>query len=748
MSSKTMRTGTRALAISVSALALSTSLAAAQTATEAAVADLMSSGKYLSGDKHNHTTCTDGSTSIQALVNESIVTYELDWFAQTGHGGEGVRDCRFTDPEYDGANTGEGDFWENTVGLDAIKGDEETTGGFGAGAFFEDGNGREMWRWQMLTEYSYPLLRGMARTAEAPVWLGIESVVPGHEHVSMAIIDQQMRSTGNAYSTGQFEYLFDRSDDDTSGGEENDFENPANNGEPKNFDTAGFDGHARSVRSVEWLRENFPFDSYYVPAHVERQGGFDFDGTRGFNVEHFRDYHTAGLFNSSRGSQSVAMGAEMIAGHQAPNGGRGTYEADRPSAGFGTYGGAGAYSAAEVTVPGKDFDGNDITNATLNEIRAELNALFEDQFTEPSGSDAYDQLDACSDCADPAPEGIGTVTQERLVLGRPGIATMWDALLGEGRRFWNFGSSDWHNRGQFGPFEPQTTLDFFPGEYQKIWVRVPNGENVGFNRGSATRITSAMRRGDHFSVMGDLIDEFYFVICQGDKCATMGQQLNANPNGEDLEWRIVLKDPEGVNNSPYTFDNPSLLQLDISTPMNEPVLSHIDVISGEFSERIDPEDPEYTTNVANPTTAIFASVDNLAGEFDVDGEFLVASGTIEASSLEADTYFRVRGTNMPKGTPNETDADGNPLLDDFALLIPCTAEGDADLDQTAEVASNAGSSFNVRNQVLGQFDPSACPAHLPVDSDGVKRLDADVEAWADLWFYAQPIFVNIPDSFR
>ena len=745
MSSTTMRLGARALTLSVSALALSTSLAAAQTVPAIFIDQLEAGGSYLSGDKHNHTTCSDGSTSVQTLVNESITTYDLDWFAQTGHGGEGTRDCRFSDPEYDGANSGEGDFWETTVGVDNIGGDEELSTGFGAGDFF-DRPAREMWRWQSITEFAYPLQRDMGRIANQPVWIGIESVVPGHEHVSMAIIDQQMRATGNAYATGQFEYLWDRSDDDTSGGDENDFENPANNGVPKNFDTVGDAGHARSVASVEWLREFHPRDSYYVPAHVERQGGFDVNGTRGFNVEHFRDYHNAGLLGPFRGSQSIAMGAEMIAGHQSPRGGRGTYEADRPSAGFGTYGGAGAYGAAEVTRPGLDFDGNEITNATLTEIRDEFNALFENQFTEPSGADAYDQLDACNDCADPAPEGIGTVERERIVLGRPGLATMWDALLGEGRRFWIFGSSDWHNRGEFGPFEPQSTLDFFPGEYQKIWVYTTSGDDSAFNRGSATRITSAMRRGAHFSVMGDLIDEFYFVMCQGLNCASMGQQLNVNRNGPDIEWMVKLKDPEGVNNSPYSFDNPSLLQVGLNTPMNEPVLSHIDIISGNFTSRIDPADPAYSENVANPTTAIFATIDNLAGEFTAEDEFLVASGSIPAADFEVDTYFRVRGTNMPKGTPNESDADGNPLLDDFSFLITCEAEGEAGTDQTAEVASASGSGFNVRNQVLGGFDPTACPAHLPVDENGVKRMDADVEAWADLWFYANPIFVNVADG--
>ena len=726
-----------ALFCGVSAFALTAGLAAAEENAENFIAELQAAGSYLSGDKHNHTTCTDGAMSVQTVVNESLITYGLDWFAQTGHGGEGNRDCRFDDPEYNGAVSGSGDFWENTIGVENIKGDEEFSGGNGAGAFFGR-SAREMWRWQSLSEYAYQLQHAMGELADEPAWLGIEHNAPGHEHVSMAIVGNQFRgANSNAYATGQFEYLFDRSDDDTSGGEDNDYTNPANNGIPKDFDRTGTVGHQRSIVAVDWLANNYTWDSYYVPAHVERQGGFDPNGNRGWNVEHFRNLHTTGLLNPRRPTgQSLVMGAEMIAGHQFANGGRGTYEADRPSAGFGTFGGAGAYSGAEIAVPGHDFDGTPLTLARLEEIRAELDAQFDNRLTEPSGADQYDSLRT-------------NLPFERYVLARPGVQTMWDALLGEGRRFFNFGSSDWHNRGAFGPWEPQSTLDPWPGEYNKIYAYAET-DRLGFNRRSTIRIIRGMRSGNTWSVMGDLIDEFYFVMCQDDRCATMGEQLGLRRNGGDVVWMIKLRDPEGANFSPYTFDNPSLAQLDISVPINEPVLSHIDVIRGDITGMIEPSDPAYTTNVSNPTTEIFASVDNLAGEFTVDGEYLIASGTIPAGDFTNDMYFRVRGTNMPKGTPNETDADGNPLHDDYSSLIPCLASGEI-VDPVEIDASfspffqgrQATGSWTAEGPAPGlQFDPAACPEHLPVDAQGIKYLDADVEAWADLWFYANPIFVR------
>ena len=54
-------------------------------------------GRYLAGDFHNHTTCSDGSISMQKLVKKSTDTVDtpwgLDWFVQAGHGGNGNRNC-------------------------------------------------------------------------------------------------------------------------------------------------------------------------------------------------------------------------------------------------------------------------------------------------------------------------------------------------------------------------------------------------------------------------------------------------------------------------------------------------------------------------------------------------------------------------------------------------------------------------------------------------------------------------------
>ena len=57
-------------------------------------------GTYVAGDFHNHTTCSDGSISMQKLVKKATDKVEtpwgLDWFVQAGHGGNGNRNCRWS----------------------------------------------------------------------------------------------------------------------------------------------------------------------------------------------------------------------------------------------------------------------------------------------------------------------------------------------------------------------------------------------------------------------------------------------------------------------------------------------------------------------------------------------------------------------------------------------------------------------------------------------------------------------------
>ncbi len=669
-----------------------------------AAGELLNRGEYLAGDKHNHTTCSDGSTSPKVLADQALVAFGLDWFGMVGHGGSGTRDCRFTDIDYTTLiggpvaervfRQGQGDggaLWVDTIGEDAILGDENrsTSRVTDNPETEERERAKAMWRWQSVRDFQYQDVMLSGIQAGKPAFTGLEWVVPGHEHASSAVLDGQfpngeIEQLGNANAQAQFEYLWDRADNDFSGGKEAGFESIRNGGLPKEPNVAG--DHPKSVRAVEWLRANYPVTSFAVAAHTERQGAFVPGQNRGYNVEHLRDWHNAGLLADDITAYSLSFGAEIQAGHQAASD-RGTYSPGRPSAGFGTYGGNGAYAAAEVALPGKTFDGEDLTAEDL----------------EGTGINP----------------GLLDSTPERIVLGRPGVRTLWDAMLGEGRRFFLVGSSDWHNRGSFGPYEPQSTLDFFPGEYQKMYSYVPNSVETNL----AEAVVAGLRSGNTYTVMGDLVgDDLAFVACYDitGECVTMGQTLEVFEGEGNVEYMIRLTDPEGANNSPYFFPNASLYQLGIEIPTNEPVLHHVDIITGDVTGEITPDMPEYTTNNSNPSTQIFFTFDE-TNWVEEEGGVRIMTWSVPVADMDGDSYVRFRGTNIPQGTPNEQDADGNPLFDGASDNIVCPFENP---------------------ESDGLFNPNFCPDHLPV-IDGTKRISFGLEAWTDLWVMGNPIFIQV-----
>jgi hypothetical protein len=173
-------------------------------------------GEYLAGDFHNHTTCSDGETSVKTLARKSL-TY-LDWFIQVGHSGAGPRDCRVDDFLYfSSASEFSPGLWVNTLESPAteIKGDYVSD---------TQENGavvQSMWKWQMLQDYILPSLvteRELPGNEKKTVLLGLEWTVPGHEHSSNAIITGQYDATPRSDAIAQFEYCFGRPSDDTSGG--------------------------------------------------------------------------------------------------------------------------------------------------------------------------------------------------------------------------------------------------------------------------------------------------------------------------------------------------------------------------------------------------------------------------------------------------------------------------------------------------------------------------------------------------
>lgn len=653
----------------------------------AAARDGKDPGRYTTGDFHNHTTCSDGQISVQKLVNKSVDTYGLDWFIMAGHGGSGNRNCTLVDDAQTGADSGfayvegqgPGTTWANSIGVDKIKGDL-------IGSNPDDPN-RRMWRWQSIEEFQYPVLEQMSALKKKPLFVGLEQVVPGHEHNNVSVIDGQLpaQGTGSGEYTAQFEYCFDRGSGDLSRGEGrwdcavpgsalNAMLDPRGRKLVGAYNSGEL-GHQKAVEGVKWLQANHPQTSFFVPAHVERAGVFNPSGNNGFNIEHFRNFNNAG--------PTVAFGIEGGPGHQA-NASR-SYRSVSP--GGGTFGGAGYYMAK--------------------------------------------------------------------------VGGVWDTLLGEGRNFWIFNNSDYHNRGAFGPDDPRSTNDQYPGEFNKTYVITRTGGKA-ITPGD---VVDGMRSGNAYYVNGDLIDRMSYVVCRvegksdkkrgawphenqvaaaaaagtgfdNENCAQQGEKLVVKP-GQDLLVMVVLRDPEGKNLAPYGFPNPSLAQIGINVPLNQPVLHHVDLIGGRVTGYVPPGDPRYagaapggvggvedSPNAVNPSTTVKAtwSAENWTA---LPGGWKRMFYRI--NGVQDSQYLRLRGTNMPPGVPNETDDKGNPLLDLLASNVTVTPT-DPRCDDAAQAPSIV-----------------ECATHLR-DSSGRLALNFDVEAWTDLWFYSNPVYVEVQGS--
>ena len=111
--------------------------------------------------------------------------------------------------------------------------------------------------------------------------------------------------------------------------------------------------------------------------------------------------------------------------------------------------------------------------------------------------------------------------------------------------------------------------------------------------------------------------------------------------------------------------------------------------------------------------------------------------TFRIPAVKDSQYLRLRGTNLPAAVPYETDTNGNPLADIYTnagdpskLTIPCTV--------TPSVTIPADTTYT-GDKIDG------CPDHMeryPAVT-GQKYVSYDVAAWADLWFYSNPIFIEV-----
>src|SRR3954464_9924076 len=184
------------------ALAVAAAIAAAAASLAPQTASAVTPGTYVAGDFHNHTTCADGSASVQKQIKKSTdkgnsaanTPWGLDWYVYSNHGNSGgTRNCTLTEdatldayspatPFVSGLN--QQTTWTNSTTNAKVYGDQPS--GVGPGY---------MWRWQAYQQYEYPTVEYLANLHNLPLFVGIETNAPGHEHISTTVINGQMPSS-------------------------------------------------------------------------------------------------------------------------------------------------------------------------------------------------------------------------------------------------------------------------------------------------------------------------------------------------------------------------------------------------------------------------------------------------------------------------------------------------------------------------------------------------------------------------
>ncbi|MBP2147840.1 hypothetical protein [Xanthobacter flavus] len=544
--------------------------------------------------------------------------------------------------------------------VDDPEGDGSTTG---TGRFFDQVQGlvikgdtatsqghRSMWRWQSAEEIIFPELVRLAKETGVPMlYAGIETNVPGHEHTSMTVIGNQ-KPQNAIEKKGLF-------------GKKN-----------KDKDT----GDASAVAEFEYRFDRSDADfGKGAPTH-------NWEG---------KVANASGVGSGTANHRNKAVPSVQWLQKYYP---------------LDSYYVPAHLERAGVFNPDKNNGFNIEHLRDFNNAGPTVAVGFESQ---PGHQASNNRGEYRAGFCGTGCDSVGVTTFGGTGIYAAKIGGVWDALLGEGRNWFFYASSDWHNRGAFSIYEKGTTNDFYPGEYQKLYIPRPK-RNVALR---PQVVVDGVRSGNSYSVQGDLISgELTYSAKAGlGAKAGMGETLVVK-RGKSVTLTLEVNVPTGTNYSPYTFNNPSLAQIGIQEPLNKPTLRQVQFIKGDVTGVVAPTSANYTAGT-NASAAIIATF----GPSTWKARGTKRTMTVTIPNVQNNMYVRVRGSNLPASVPAETDAQGNPLND-----------------------------WDPENAAQGPFVPcndAACPSHLVV-RDGQKISSYDVAAWSDLWFYANPIFIRVSDQ--
>lgn len=221
---------------------------------------------------------------------------------------------------------------------------------------------------------------------------------------------------------------------------------------------------------------------------------------------------------------------------------------------------------------------------------------------------------------------------------------VWDAMLSEGRRFYNFANSDFH-------FKISSNENYSSGywasEFSANHTWVEPGEDGEF---TFSDVVEGMRSGNSYSVNGNLISDLTFTVSDKNGKATMGEELSTQ-EGQDVTVTIRFKVPE-KNNYESLYGTDTGISVD-----NTPSVDHVDLIAGHVTGKVDVENYNSTDNTDAKIVKTFTK-EELREARGADGYYTLTY----TAAADADLYFRVRGTST-----EEVDEQGDPVTHERSI---------------------------------------------------------------------------------
>lgn len=221
---------------------------------------------------------------------------------------------------------------------------------------------------------------------------------------------------------------------------------------------------------------------------------------------------------------------------------------------------------------------------------------------------------------------------------------VWDAMLSEGRKFYNFANSDFHFKISANE---NYSSGYWASEFSANNTWVEPGEDGQF---TFQDVVEGMRSGNSYSVNGNLISDLTFTVSDQDGSAAMGQELSSVKD-EEVTVTIRFQVPE-KNNYETLYGTDTGIEVD-----NTPELDHVDLIAGHITGKVSEDQYDSTENTDAKIVKTFTK-EELAAAKGADGYYTLTYTT----KADGDMYFRLRGTST-----DEVDENGDPVTHERAI---------------------------------------------------------------------------------